>query len=223
MKKWIPGHHEHIWTSVEKNTIPTSSSSKLKVVMKFPINSSELGISCRGSNYVYQFIGIVSRVWINMWDHASLGNSFHTYRHVTIWSLGLFIPLYFPEMYSLVPPNLICINLLHCDQYWIEFLCATHHLAGVALKAISKASSLCWSTTTSSNSANNVATSPSPSKWGNSHTSEPICRSDLVILEHILTNTSCSRYFQFSNPSYESEVHELMLRQLKFPSTLGFI
>lgn len=98
-----------------------------------------------------------------------------------------------------------------------------HHRVGVDFNATSKANNLYFSTTIASNFIMKVATLVNPSKCGNSHTSVPIQCNDLVILAHLLVETSCNLCCQFSRPSSESDEQELILCQLKFPYVVGLI
>ena len=62
-----------------------------------------------------------------------------------------------------------------------------------------------------------------PSYGGSSLASAPTLQTHLVILAHLLMETSCNLFFQFSRASLESDVHEFTLLQLSFPSSVGFI
>jgi hypothetical protein len=50
-----------------------------------------------------------------------------------------------------------------------------------------------------------------------------IQRTYLVILEHLLVDTSYILFFQFSNASSEYDEHGLSLHQLRFPSAVGLM
>jgi hypothetical protein len=117
--------------------------------------------------------------------------------------------------------NLTCISLLHCCQSSMFSLCVTHHLVGVAFNTMSSASSLCFSCTYASNVCTNVFISVNLSYLGGLHSSIPIQRTNLVMHAHRHVETSCILYFQFSRPTSESDVHELMLLQLNAPSAWG--
>jgi hypothetical protein len=117
--------------------------------------------------------------------------------------------------------NLTCISFLcYCESSMFS-LCLAHHLVGVAFNTISNASSLCCSSTCSSNFCKNVVMSINTSYLGGFHSSITIQCIDLVMPTHRHVETSCILYGQFSKPASESYVHKLMCLQLNTSSAMG--
>jgi hypothetical protein len=118
-------------------------------------------------------------------------------------------------------PKRICMSLLHYAQVLNTLSVRTHHLAGVAFKMTSSANNLYCSSTCNSNAFINTLISVIPLYLGGSYSYVPIQRKDRFIHAHILVDTSCILYCQFSRPTSESDVHELKLLQLSAPSVVG--
>jgi hypothetical protein len=114
-------------------------------------------------------------------------------------------------------PKRIYIIVLHCAQYFIPFLCVSHHIVGVAFNMTSRANNLYCLGTCNSNDFSNMSISVIPSYLGGSRSSVPIQRNDQFIRAHHLVDTSCILYYQFSGLASESDAHELILLQLSTP------
>ena len=125
------------------------SSSKSNVSINTSSKSAQSIVPCRSYVSRYQFLGIVSNVWINPCTHSCCGISFHVVMHRWICSLGSFSPSYFFYISVSTCPNLIHINIWHTCQSPIFFLCVPHHLEGVDLRVVSKANNI-WSSGTRS-------------------------------------------------------------------------
>ena len=119
------------------------SDSNAKVSRKLSVISDHVVIPLRNSVSVYQFLGTVSNVWMNLWTHSSSRMSDQFCLHVWMCALGSVSPVYFYGTYSLSTENLMAINLLVSSHDAIFSLCAYHHLAGVAHTARSIAAILC--------------------------------------------------------------------------------
>jgi hypothetical protein len=118
-------------------------------------------------------------------------------------------------------PKHICMSLLHYAQSLILFLCMTHHLAGVDFKTTSWDNNLCCLGTCNSNDFINTLISVILSYLGGSYIYVPIQCKDRFIRTHILVNTLCILYCQFSRLASEFDVHELKLLQMSTPSIVG--
>jgi hypothetical protein len=129
--------------------------------------------------------------------------------------------VYFCTILSSSEPNLIYIILFHCDQSFISSLCVSHYLVGFAFKTTYSDRTLCCLGTFNSNSFTNMLISINTSYLCGSHNSIPIQHKDRVMCAHRLVDTSCIHCCQCSRPSFEYDVHELMLLQLSTPSTIG--
>ena len=118
---------------------------------------------------------------------------------------------------------MISINILHCVHSKIDCLCIPHHLAGVAFNTNSKEYSRYDSISFASNSTRKDKKLGKPSYVVSSISSAPTHHTELVIIVHIRMDISCSRLCQFSNASPKSNMQDLTLHQLSFPSAVGFI
>ena len=166
------------------------SDSKVKVSRNLSIISGHVMVPLRNSGSVYQFLGTVSKVWMNRWTHSSSGISDQLYSQIWICDLGSLFPVYFYCKGSLSLKNLIAINILKSSHDAICSLCACHHLASVALTARSIVVILCSWGISCSNYCIKSLTSAKRWKDGISLTSAPIHRSDLVINAHLRAETS---------------------------------
>jgi hypothetical protein len=148
---------------------------------------------------------------------------FHSAQHFSKCSVGGPYPSYFScWLFLCSVPNLMHSNRLHWYQSLIVSLCVPHHLASVALSAISSAKSLKFSNTSSSHYAKNTSRSFTLWKLGGSLSSVSTHLTARSILAHILVETSCSLCCNFSKPIFESVTHEVMLCQLSILSVVGF-
>ena len=163
--------------------------SKVKVSRKLSIVSGHVIVPLCNSISVYQFLGIVSKVWMNKWTHSSSGISNQLCSQIWICDLGSLSPVYLCCRYSLSLENLIAINLLKSSHDAICSLCACHHLAGVALTARLIADILCSWGISCSNCYKKSLTSTRPWNDGMPILSVPIQRSDLVINTHLRAET----------------------------------
>jgi hypothetical protein len=113
-------------------------------------------------------------------------------------------------------------NYLHWYHSLIVSLCTPQHLASVSLSVLSKDRSLSFSNTSPLYHVKNASKSFNPWKLGGSLISVPTHVTTRSILAHILVETSCNLYCQFSKNVSESDVHDRILLQLSTPYAVGF-
>ena len=94
---------------------------------------------------------------------------------------------------------------------------------GVAFSTYSKADNRSDSMTFYSKYSKKDARLGNPSYVGIVISLAPTLQTTLVILAHLRMETSSTLFFQFSKASPESDMHELTLRQLRFPLAVGLI
>jgi hypothetical protein len=177
---------------------------------------------CLPAHFQFQIpiLQIVSSVCINLCVHSISSTELHKSLHYSTWPTGSLSPVYFYEMSSSSVPNLICMSLLHCDQYFIPSLCATHHLVGVAFRKHQVLTYLLFRYL-QFKLFTNMLISINPSYLGGSHNFVPIQCKDQFMCAHCLVDTSCILCYQFSRPAYESDASELILLQRSEPSIFG--
>ena len=180
-------------------------------------------VPCCISSEVYQLLDTISKVWMNRLTHSCHGYSCQTMRWCSICFPRSVIPIYFLSEQMISSPNMISFSLLHYGHSEIDCLCVPHHLAGVSFNTWSKAYNRCDYVSFSSNYSKKDARLGNPSYVGSTLASAPTLRTILVILAHLRMETSCNLFYQFSRASSESDVHEITLCQLSFPSVVGLI
>ena len=153
------------------------SDSKVKVSRKLSIITGHVVVPLCNSVSVYQFLGTVSKVWMNRWTDSSSRMSNQICSQILICDLGSLSPVYFYYKGSLLLENLITISLLKSSHDAICSLCACHHIAGVALTARSIATILYSWGISCSNCCKKSLTSAKPWNDEISLTSAPIHRS----------------------------------------------
>jgi hypothetical protein len=159
-----------------------------------------------------------------MMGHSSGGVIFHNALHFSKCSTGAPCPSYFCCWLLLCfAPNLMHSNHLHWYQSLIFSLCAPHHLVGVSLSEMSRDKNLWMSNTSSSYLIRNSSKSLIPWKLGGSLISIPTHLTAWSIHAHLLVETSCRHYCQFSRPVSKSEAHDVILLHLSTPSTIGLM
>ena len=133
------------------------------------------------------------------------------------------IPIYLWPVLLISNPNMISTSLLHCIHSYIDCLSIPHHLEGANFNTKSKADNRCDSVTFVSNYVRKCARLGKTLYIGRSLLSNPTCCTDIVIFAHFLIDTLCIWFCQFFNALPESNVYELTLLQLIFPSNVVFI
>jgi len=200
--------------------IEGDSCSNVNVTLNLRTNPLHVVSLCI-SNSKYECLRIVSNVCMNRSVHFVYDTECHKALNFSTWSFESLSPFYFCALTSTSGPKHICMSLMHCSQSLILFMCVAHHIAGVAFKMTSNDNSLYYLGTCNSNAIINIFFSVSPSYLGGSYSYVPIQCKYWFIQEHLLVNTSCILYYQFSRQAFDFDVHELKLLQLSTPSIVG--
>ena len=119
------------FTSWRETSIVGCSSANSNVCANFLESPSHSLVPCRNSIDVYQVLGFISNVCMKWCTHSCLEYYANTMQHWLRFSMGFAKPeyLWFTRVTSSL--NMTSINIMHCGQFVIDFLCAPHHLASV--------------------------------------------------------------------------------------------